>query len=146
VLFIAIVPGIVEEVFYRGYIQRRLLQRWKPAWAIGVTAIIFALMHVTPLAIVSLFPLSIWLGVVAWRSNSVYPTMLCHAFINGSVNVWRLFVKFTGISESVQAVVVGTTLLLSVICFVLSLRLLFGNRPAQSQVIIGPASNQESAI
>jgi membrane protease YdiL (CAAX protease family) len=125
VLFIALVPGIVEELFYRGYIQRRLLQRWKPAWAIGVTAVIFALMHVTPLAIVSLFPVSVWLGVVAWRSNSIYATMLCHAFINGSVNAWRLFAMFTGISETAQAIVLGATLVVSAICFVQSLRLLF---------------------
>jgi hypothetical protein len=82
-------------------------------------------MHVTPLAIVSLFPVSVWLGVVAWRSNSIYATMLCHAFITGSVNAWRLFAMFTGISETAQAIVLGATLVVSAICFVQSLRLLF---------------------
>jgi membrane protease YdiL (CAAX protease family) len=36
VLTLSIVPGLVEELFFRGHIQRRLLLRWPPACAIAV--------------------------------------------------------------------------------------------------------------
>ena len=117
VLFIAVVPGIVEELLFRGYIQRRLLERWRPAVAIGVSSVLFALVHVMPHTIVAVLPLGIWLGVVAWKSGSVYPGMLCHAFVNGGVNAWRFIVKFGDVPESVQIVVVLLVFLISAVCF-----------------------------
>ena len=134
VLFIAIVPGVVEELLFRGYIQRRLLERWSPGWAIGVTSVLFALMHVMPHAIVAVLPLGIWLGVVAWRTGSVLPSIFCHAFVNGSLNAWRMAVKFGDIPEPTQWIVVVATLLAGLACFVLSLRFLagHGNRSFES--------------
>jgi membrane protease YdiL (CAAX protease family) len=123
ILFIATVPAVVEELLFRGYVQRRLLQRWKPAWAIAITATLFALMHVMPLDVVALFPFSLWLGVVAWKTGSVFPGMLCHAFVNGGVNVWRMIVRFAEISPTTQVIVVTAILLLSTACFVNSLRI-----------------------
>ena len=45
ILFLATVPAVVEEILFRGFIQRRLLERWRPLWAVGVTSGLFALMH-----------------------------------------------------------------------------------------------------
>jgi uncharacterized protein len=117
VLFIAVVPGIVEELLFRGYVQRRLLERWRPAVAIGITSVLFALVHVMPHSIVAVLPLGIWFGVVAWKSGSVYPGMLCHAFVNGGVNTWRFIVKFGDVPEAVQIVVVLLVVLISTVCF-----------------------------
>jgi uncharacterized protein len=65
VLFIAIAPGVFEELLFRGYIQQRLLQRW-PAWlAILTASLLFALMHVVPHAVVFAFPIGLWLGILA---------------------------------------------------------------------------------
>jgi membrane protease YdiL (CAAX protease family) len=38
ILFIATVPAVIEEIMFRGYMQRRLLERWRPLAAIGVTS------------------------------------------------------------------------------------------------------------
>ncbi len=90
ILFIALAPGFTEELLFRGYMQGRLLKRW-PAWvAILVTSLLFALAHVTPHAIVFVFPIGVWLGMVAWRTGSVWPTIAAHAFLNGSWNVWQV--------------------------------------------------------
>jgi len=122
VLFIALVPGVVEELLFRGYIQRRLIQRWSPVTAIGVTSVLFALVHVMPHAIVAVLPLGLWFGYVAWKSNSVLPTMVAHAFVNGSLNAWRMIAKFGEISEPIQLVVVILAVLVGLVCFVLLLR------------------------
>jgi membrane protease YdiL (CAAX protease family) len=90
VLFIALVPGLFEEVLFRGYMQRRLLQRW-PAWvAILVASSLFGIMHIMPHAVVFAFAIGLWLGVLAWRTDSVWPSVVCHAFINGSWNIWHI--------------------------------------------------------
>jgi membrane protease YdiL (CAAX protease family) len=130
VLFIALVPPVVEESLFRGYIQRRLLLRWKSGWALAMTSLLFAAMHVTPQAIVALFPLSLWWGVVAWRAGSIYPTMLCHAFVNGGLNVFRMVVKFGDLSERTQVIANAIALSLSFLCFLLALRVLLRRSPA----------------
>lgn len=131
VLYIALAPGICEELMFRGYIQRRLLQRWTPVRAIGIATVIFALMHITPHAIVATFPIGLWLGVVAWRSGSIGPGILCHAFINGSVNAWRVLVKFGEISEMAQYIFLAVSLCVGLICFILALKS-FQNAEAES--------------
>ena len=45
---IALVPGFCEEVFFRGYMQRRLLQAWSPWSAILVTSLLFGVLHLNP--------------------------------------------------------------------------------------------------
>ena len=69
-------------------------------------------------------PLGVWFGVIAWRVGSIVPTIVCHAFINGGVNAWRLVVKFAELSETVQLVSTAFFLIVGVVCFVLSCRML----------------------
>ncbi|MEN0109586.1 MAG: CPBP family intramembrane glutamic endopeptidase [Planctomycetota bacterium] len=100
VITIAAVPGVCEELLFRGYIQRRLLRRWSPAWSIGWATVLFAVAHVAPSYIAVALPLGVWFGVIAWRTGSVWPSVACHAFVNGGVNAWRLVSKFAGLSEA----------------------------------------------
>jgi membrane protease YdiL (CAAX protease family) len=81
-VLISVMPGFSEELLFRGYLQRRLLQRWHPAAAVSVSAVIFALAHMDPTHSLGVLPLGVWLGVVAWLSRSVWPGILCHAFNN----------------------------------------------------------------
>ncbi len=122
VLGIAISPGISEELMFRGYIQGRLLQRWSPGWAIGVTSLIFAIVHFQPHTVVFAFPLGLWFGFLSWKCGSIGPSILCHAFVNGSLNAWRLMIKFGEISEGVQIVVQTAIVVVGLVCFVLLLR------------------------
>jgi membrane protease YdiL (CAAX protease family) len=133
VVFIAIVPGVVEELLFRGYVQGRLLERWSPWVAITVTSLLFAIVHVQPHHVVAVFPIGLWLGVVAWKSGSVIPSILCHAFINGSLNAWRMIAKFNELPEGTQHLVYIGGLFVGVICFVLAVNLLFANDETQSE-------------
>lgn len=82
ILIVAVVPGVVEELMFRGYVQTRLAERWHPALAIVVSAVLFSTAHLDPLHILGVIPLGLWLGAVAWRADSVLPSMLCHAANN----------------------------------------------------------------
>jgi membrane protease YdiL (CAAX protease family) len=81
-LFIVAVPAVTEEIAFRGYIQRRLLKHWPPSAAILLSSALFGILHMTPYTAVNAFAIGLWLGTVAWRTNSVWPGVLCHAFVN----------------------------------------------------------------
>jgi hypothetical protein len=73
------IPALVEETLFRGYIQRRFLQRWSPAVAIGLTTLMFAGMHFDSLQhIIAVIPLGLITGLVAYRTNSAKPGMVIH--------------------------------------------------------------------
>lgn len=78
----SLLPGMFEELVCRGYVQRRLLQRWPPFLAIALTSVVFALMHFDPQHIVGVLPGAFWLGYVAWRSDSTWPSIACHIVLN----------------------------------------------------------------
>ncbi|MEM7756487.1 MAG: CPBP family intramembrane glutamic endopeptidase [Planctomycetota bacterium] len=82
---------IVEEIVYRGFLQSSLLAASKSAWvAIGVTSVVFTLMHWEALppdgkhALAPLFALSVMLGVVVERTGRVWPAVVVHALFNAS--------------------------------------------------------------
>lgn len=77
-LFISIAPGVFEEALFRGYIQRRLLKRWSPWLAIGLTSVVFAIVHMDPQHVLGVLPIGIWLGILAWRTGSIWPGVFCH--------------------------------------------------------------------
>jgi membrane protease YdiL (CAAX protease family) len=129
VVFIAVVPGFVEETFFRGYMQRTLLKRWSPATAILVTTFLFAIMHIVPHAVANAFVIGLWLGVLAWRTGSVWPGIVTHAFINGAWNVWQIG-KVLGVFPPVPSIPFGVAIGAVVLgCFIASIWLLARPRP-----------------
>ncbi len=82
-LLISLLPGVVEELLFRGFLQRRLLTRLPAAVSIGITAAFFAAAHMDPLHAISVLPLGVWLGIVAWRADSIWPAVFGHMGNNG---------------------------------------------------------------
>ena len=132
-LFISLAPGLCEELLFRGYLQTRLLERWKPGFAILVSSALFALFHITPQAMALAFIVGLFLGVLAWRTGSIWPGVLCHAFINGSLNVLRLGQKFEVWSESTSSVIAIAMISLGVVCFGVSVWLMVKSRSERTQ-------------
>lgn len=86
IVIVAVVPGFVEELLFRGYLQSRLLRRWPPLLAVSASALIFSAAHLDPIHVLGVIPLGIWLGAVAWRAGSVWPAIGCHV-VNNAVAV-----------------------------------------------------------
>jgi len=136
-LFISLVPGFCEEMMFRGYVQRRLLQRWKAWIAILFTSLVFAIVHIAPHAVVFAFPLGVWLGLMAWRSGSIWPGIICHASVNGLWNVWQLGVRFDVFPEEPPLALLIALGVLGVGAFGASLRSMYRTEAAG----VSPAAN-----
>jgi membrane protease YdiL (CAAX protease family) len=76
---IALVPGLCEELFFRGLLQRSL---GNGPLAIGVAAIAFALVHLDPPHVLGVLPLGLFFGWVAARTGSVLVPMVAHVSNN----------------------------------------------------------------
>jgi membrane protease YdiL (CAAX protease family) len=87
-LLISGTPALCEEAVFRGFAQRRLLQRWSPALAIAVASVLFALAHMNVQQSPAVLPIGLWLGFVAWRTGSVWVSALCHFANNMSAFVF----------------------------------------------------------
>jgi membrane protease YdiL (CAAX protease family) len=77
-----IVAPVCEELMFRGYVFRAY-ERHRTWISIGVTGLIFALYHLRLQGVFALIPISIGLGVITWRTQSVLPSMAMHAAYNG---------------------------------------------------------------
>lgn len=91
IMLIAAVPGICEEVLFRGFSQTFLAKQWPVPAAICASSALFAIAHVDPLQVIAVFPLGVWFGVITWRTKSIIPAVLCH-FFNNFVSV--MFVQY----------------------------------------------------
>lgn len=127
--WLAIVPGFVEELLFRGYLQRRLLQRWRPGPAIAVSTLLFALAHFDPKHVVFAAALGLWLGVVAWRTGSIWPAVFCHAGVNALWNIYSLSIVKLEPPEHVLCVSLGIFLGSALVGSVVSIRLLAKTKP-----------------
>lgn len=83
--------GFCEEILFRGFFQRILEKRMQLIAAILFPAILFGIVHVLPWLIFQITVMGIVLGIIAWRTDSVYPTIIIHA-ANNAIAI--LFLKF----------------------------------------------------
>ena len=79
---IALLPGICEELLFRGFIIR-FFEKYSVRWAVVISAILFAAYHLDPFRFVPVLLLGLLLGYLAIRSGSIYASMFSHIIING---------------------------------------------------------------
>ncbi len=95
-LVVAFVPAIVEELLFRGVIQRTFERMLSPFRAAIVTGIIFGVFHFNPFALLPLIGLGCYFGVLRMRSNSIILAMTAH-FLN---NALAVIVVYFGMDET----------------------------------------------
>ena len=78
-----IIPGVFEELAFRGFIMSRLEKVGSVREALIIQAAMFSVLHMFPAIFISHFIIGIILGAVRLRSGSLYPGMLIHAVWNG---------------------------------------------------------------
>ncbi|MFQ5825109.1 MAG: lysostaphin resistance A-like protein [bacterium] len=76
-----ILAGIIEEMLFRGLLQKALERKVEVPYAIFFSALFFALVHLAPWLIQVLI-LGMILGYLAWRSNSIFPSIILHCMNN----------------------------------------------------------------
>lgn len=83
-LLTAVFAPIFEEWLCRGMVLRGLLTKMKPVWAIVVSALFFALIHMNPWQALNAFIIGVVMGYVYYKTGSLWLTMLIHFVNNGT--------------------------------------------------------------
>lgn len=91
VLYLAM--GFGEEIVFRGYVQTRLVERYRAVWGILITAVVFVLLHqisysLSPILILSGVLLWTTFGVLYHLSKSLYLVIVFHGLMNALLNTF----------------------------------------------------------
>ncbi|HEY3383946.1 MAG TPA: CPBP family glutamic-type intramembrane protease [Vicinamibacterales bacterium] len=86
VIFVAVMPGIFEELLFRGVFLHGLVRRFHPIVAVVAIGAMFGLMHVSLFRLVPTAYLGMLLAGITLVTGSVFPAMLWH-FLNNLLGV-----------------------------------------------------------
>ncbi|GEM_PF-138385 len=123
--------GFCEEMLLRGLFQNALETRLRAFHAILLSSAVFALIHLNPWGGLQIFFIAVALGVVAWRTNSIIPTIIMHGLNNLvfiiMANMDETALGWYATKESVHApvILIGVILLLAGLVMIFRL-----NKPA----------------
>ncbi len=82
-LLLGPLPAVCEEILFRGFLQAGFVHAFEsPAKGIAVTAVVFAVFHFDPWRFIGVLALGLFLGLLAYRTGSLLPSMLAHALNN----------------------------------------------------------------
>ena len=92
IVAIAVVPAIVEELYFRATLQKIIID-WsgKPLLAIVITAILFSAFHFSYFGFLSRMSLGIVLGLIYYNTKTIWLPILMH-FVNNAIGVTALYV------------------------------------------------------
>ncbi len=93
VILLALVPGICEEVLFRGYAQRQFERAAGPAGGILLAGGLFGLYHLRPSQALPLIVLGVYMAYLVWRTGSLLPAMAVHVAHNGLAVVAARYAK-----------------------------------------------------
>ena len=96
-LLVAIFAPIFEEWLCRGMVLRGLLTKMRPAWAIIISALFFALIHMNPWQALNAFIIGVVMGFVYYKTGCLWLTMLMH-FVNNGLAV--VLSQFSSLSDT----------------------------------------------
>jgi membrane protease YdiL (CAAX protease family) len=117
VVVLGLVAGAAEEIFFRGYMQSRLREHWRPAAAVTVTSAAFAALHVDVSAVhmVLAFALGLYLGFVAEITGSTLPCVVCHV-VNNIVYTLQTALNVSVIGRDANVVAAAVSAAVFVVC------------------------------
>jgi membrane protease YdiL (CAAX protease family) len=81
-VLLALGAPLVEELFFRGLLQRALVRRFGPVPAVAGSAVVFGLAHFELLQLPALILFGVVLGVLAERTGRLGPGIVAHATFN----------------------------------------------------------------
>ena len=122
-LSVSVFAPLFEEWLCRGMVLRGLLQRMKPVWAMIISSIFFAVIHLNPWQAVPAFLLGMLFAFVYYKTGSLKLTMLMHCANNtlaallGQNEVFREIDSYTEIMPLRQYVILMAASIFLVVLF-----------------------------
>lgn len=95
IFVVAIVPSIVEELLFRGLIQRVFEKIMSPLVSAILAGTIFGLYHLNPFEMIPLIGIGVFLGMLRYRSGTLVLPIVMH-FIN---NFMAVLASYYGLNE-----------------------------------------------
>jgi membrane protease YdiL (CAAX protease family) len=93
IFYVAVLPAIGEELFFRGILQKFFIQIFKSAWpGIIFTGFLFSAFHMQFMGFLPRMALGIILGALYWFSGSIFTSMLGH-FVFNSIGILLIYFK-----------------------------------------------------
>lgn len=77
-----VVAPFVEELFFRGFVYAGLRQQWGWRKAGWVSSLVFAIFHLSPVALVPTFLLGYVFASLYEQSKSIWPGVILHFLVN----------------------------------------------------------------
>jgi membrane protease YdiL (CAAX protease family) len=139
---LALCAPLGEELFFRGYLQSRLVARAGAFYGIAITALLFALAHFDLMHSTATFAMGLALGYAAFRAESTWVTVAAH-FINNVLAVVsaRAALDETGTTTEHLSWALGFTL-----CAAVGLRALVKLTPKQPAAPLAASASEAREI
>lgn len=110
IFIIGILTGLSEELFFRGMLQKILVNRpMNIHLAIWTTAIIFSAVHLQFYGFIPRLLLGAFFGYLAWMGNSLWLPIIAHALNNSLVVMSQWLINNNYISSDINKIGVGDT-------------------------------------
>ncbi len=114
-LLTAIFAPIFEEWLCRGMVLRGLLTKMKPGWAIVVSALFFAFIHLNPWQALNAFGVGVVMGYVYYKTGSLWLTMLIHFVNNGTAVILAQIPSLKDVEYWIDIIPTNVYVLVSVV-------------------------------
>lgn len=82
ILFVAVGAPVVEELFYRGLVQRTLVDRFGAIGGVAATGVIFGAVHFSLVELPALAVAGFAFGALAQRTGRLGPAIIAHVTFN----------------------------------------------------------------
>ena len=133
IVFLCILPAVVEETLYRGIIARAFTRKGF-VFAIFMGGFMFAIMHANPVQFVHQFFLGVVCCIVYFTTGSIYASMIVH-FTNNLISVVGTYIGYlhpftiptVGLVLMVVVGLIVLTILLYVFILLTTKRVKFSN-------------------
>jgi len=83
ILSAVVLASVMEEAVFRGFLQKSMEEHINVTQAVIYTSLGWAIIHLNPYIAAQIFLFGFVLGYLAWRANSIFPAIICHAINNG---------------------------------------------------------------
>ena len=81
-LLLAVIAPVAEELLFRGYLYPALREKMSKYAAVGISAMLFALLHMNPMALIPITIIGVVLAVLYEMTRSIIPCVVCQAMNN----------------------------------------------------------------
>lgn len=90
---LVVIAPLTEELFFRGILSRGALIAFGKHWTIFIASLVFAIVHLNLDQIPGAFLIGLFLGWLAWQTDSLLPSIYTHALAN-ALSLAAVFLPF----------------------------------------------------